>query len=615
MCGILGTINYPVKEKKDIVFKELFHRGPDEQNLIVFDSNLEFFHTRLAIQELSAQGRQPMSYNGIHIIFNGEIYNHKDLRERYKLSHSGQSDTMTILLMYELKGLKMLDDFDGMFAFCLYDEKIKKIFLVRDRAGIKPLFLWNDGNSFIFSSELNVLKKILPLSLNRQSVSDFLYVGYNFRAATPYEKVSEVENGTIVEIDLVNFHFKKTKWYHIAAPYWQKSFLAEDEALFLLDEKLKLAVSRRILSSDLEVGCFLSGGIDSGLVTAIAVKHSPSLRSFIVRFPGAYDESELAALVAQKYHTNHTVIDVSFDNLQADFEKIIFNYGEPFFDSSAIPSYYVSREARKHITVVLNGDGADELFGGYRRYLPFRYFDFFNVSNNFKSFSASLLKLLPVSHEKKNIYNYFYRLFQFTQYHDPADVYNAATIDLFVGYKDKFIQKPCCRALVNMLNEIKIMPISPLKKILLADFNAILFSDLLPKMDIATMANSLEGRSPFLSNEFLDFAPSLHDNYKINKFTTKYLLRKLAVKYLPAELINQPKRGFEVPLKRWIENDLNELLNDYLFHSSNRLFIDFIDEKFIQDLYEKKVQVSDEKRAKMLYSILCLEIWYKNAFH
>lgn len=609
MCGIFGTVNYSIKTDQEIIFRELFHRGPNQQNFIA-SRNVELFHTRLAIQDLSANGCQPMRHNGLIITFNGEIYNHSELRRKYNLDHSSRSDTMTILLMYEKLGINMLQEFDGMFAFCLYDTKIEKIFLARDRAGKKPLYIWQKDSSLVFSSELNVLHQITQPEINKEAINDYLYLGFHFKQQTPYKEVWELEDGCFFEFDLTSLKQNTERWFNISAFYTKKLHLTEAEALNQLDAKLNHSVKCRLESSDVEVGSFLSGGIDSGLVTAIASKYKNKLKTYTVRFPGAYDESSLALLVAQRYDTIHTSIDISFDRLKLDFERIISNYGEPFCDDSAIPSYYVSEAAKKHITVVLNGDGGDELFGGYRRYVPFRHYNFFSSNKYLARIVGTMSALLPVAHKRKGLYNYLYRLLDFASYNDLVKMYTAATSDLFVGYEDAFITPPGLKELRRMLNDIKLLPISGLQKLLLADFNAILFGVLLPKMDIATMAHSVEGRSPFLGKDILEFAPSISDKYKVNGFTTKYLLRKLAVKYLPDEVVHQPKRGFEVPLKSWIDSDLKDILNDYLF-SANPIYVEFIDKKFVRQIYNRTVTLSDEKRAKVLYSILCLEVWHK----
>lgn len=612
MCGIFGTVNLPKADNRSTIFNSLGHRGPDEWNYIS-ENNIELFHTRLAIQDLTENGRQPMKHKGLFISFNGEIYNHMELRKKHSLIHTSRSDTMTILLMFEKLGMDMLNEFDGMFAFALYDSNREKFYIVRDRAGKKPLYYWRSAEKIAFSSELKTLYSVVHPSINQQSIADYLYLGYSFRSRTVYKDVTELENGSVLEIDLRSNAFHKWKWFDMSDHYHTVK-MSEQEALKEVDTRLHKSILSRLDSSDVEVGTFLSGGIDSGLITAIASSYKPNLRTFNISIPGAYDESGLAAQVAEKYKTNHSVINISYDHLKNDFEKIVTNYGEPFRESSAIPSYYVSKAAKEHITVVLNGDGADELFGGYRRYVPFRYFDFFTSSAMVKQIIKGVSAVFPISNEKKSLYNYIFRLLRFAREENLVKTYSAATTDLLVDFEDEFWMKPDTTEFQNMLEEVSAMNLSGLRKMQLADFNALLFSTLLPKMDIATMAFSLEARSPFLGKDLLEFAPTLEDKYIVRGVTTKYLLRQLAKQYLPQNIAAKPKMGFEVPLKAWINKDLNEILNDHL-NSSNAVYPHYIDRKFVSDLNRGKVKISAEKRAKILYAILCLEVWHKNLAH
>jgi asparagine synthase (glutamine-hydrolysing) len=509
--------------------------------------------------------------------------------------------------------MDMLRELDGMFALGIYDAAKRKIYLARDRAGKKPLYLWQSGERFAFSSELGVLQKVLPLRLNEGALSAYLYLGYHFGRATPYKDVAEVAPGTWIEIDPGTGDTRDERWFDITRFYCSSVRMSEAEALEGLEDRLRVAVQRRIDSSDLEVGSFLSGGIDSGLITALAAGCSRNLRTFTVRLPGGYDESELAAQVARRYETRHSTIDISFDGLRNDFARIIAGYGEPFFDSSAIPSYYVAKEAKRHITVVLNGDGADELFGGYRRYLPFRYVDLFGMAAWRKKLAGGISSLLPPAHEKQSRYSYANRLLQFAAFEGLPDMYASATTDLFVGFSGELLQAPDLAGLGNWLKKVRDLPVTPLRKMLAADFGALLAGDLLPKMDIATMAHALEGRSPFLGKELLEWAPTVPDNLKLRGTTTKYLLRKLAVKYLPPDLPGQPKRGFEIPLKRWIDTELRDLSREYL-DAPGALYPAFVRPSFVRDLLDRKTAVSDEKRARMLYALLCLEVWYRHVY-
>ncbi len=614
MCGIFGTVNYTI-DNKDIVNKCLAHRGPEEQNWMLFDK-VSLFHARLAIQDLSNAGKQPMTYNQYAIVFNGEIYNHQELRVKFNLKCKTNSDTETVLQLYDVLKEKMLDEFDGMFAFTIYDKQANQLFMARDRAGKKPLYIYNDGDKLLFSSELNALRRVLPLKVNKASVEGYLQLGYFYKNTTPYSNVSELEAGSYQYIDIHTLETKSKKWWNIQDKYLSPINDDFHTALQTTDHLLIHAVKNRLLSSDLEVGSFLSGGIDSGLVTAIASEFTSNLKTFTVSFKGAYNEAPLAKLVAQKYNTNHHEIDISFDNLKNDIESIIASYGEPFADSSAIPSYYVSKEAKKHLTVILNGDGGDELFGGYRRHVLFNQLDPWKTSSLVKKSLNGLRHFLPESNDKKSLYNYFSRLVFLKSRKNLEEVYLATTSDIFEGYEQFLLgkNKIISNFLRSELEELNTLSLSSLQKLMIADFNNLLSGDLLVKIDIATMQHALEGRSPFLGKELLNYIPSIHDSHKIKGTQSKYILRELAKKYLPSELIHQPKRGFEIPLKLWVNTVLREPIADYIC-AKNAFSDAFVDKNFMIDLVDNKVKVGEEKRAKMLWNIFCLNVWHKKVYN
>jgi len=609
MCGIAGSINYALDIP--LLTKDLFHRGPDEQTTFS-DNGLILHHHRLAILDI-AGGRQPMHFEHLTLIFNGEIYNHLDVREKWGLQCGTNSDTETILRAYDKLGAKCLEDFDGMFAFVIYDRNKKEIFIARDRAGKKPLYYYADGKSFIFSSELGALNDQLRLDINEEHIRQYVRMGYFYKSSTAYKNVWELPAGSYAYVSLRDPQVKVQRWWNIHSYYEQRSTDDLDGALNKIDHLLHLGVKRRVKSSDLEVGSFLSGGIDSGLVTAVAKSYNPTLKTFTVSFDGEYDEAPLAKLVANRYQTHHSEIRISFDNLLNDVEKILCNYGEPFFDSSAIPSYYVSREAKKYVTVILNGDGGDEIFGGYRRYVPFAKYDFFKPGMIVKRLAGAAHAILPAPNSKKSKYNFLYRLTDLARKKGLAS-YLSSTIDIFEEYEAYL------KADRNLLKDVETdfdcvnnSPLTGLQKIMNLDFDNILGGNLLVKMDIATMAHSLEGRSPLLSKELLEYAPSLPDKYKIAGSQTKFILRKLAEKYLPSELINQPKRGFEIPLKKWVDGQLNQLIKDYIM-PQNAYCRNYIDNNFLDNVWNRKIKVGDEKRAKMIWTLFALEVWHKKVY-
>lgn len=610
MCGIAGGINLNKNSVKSIQ-ESLHHRGPDEQDIRFYD-HVALVHTRLAIQDIS-HGHQPFEYGDYAIVFNGEIYNHLELRKKYDLKCRTLSDTETLLLLYIKYGKAILDELDGMFAFAILDKKDQKLILARDRAGKKPLYYFQKNDKLYFASELNALKTMVDLKIDDEKIYQYLRFGFYYGNNTPYLNCYDFPAGHIAEYFLETNTFKLTKWWDITSFYLRPNKDDLKTAKQKVDNYLDLAIKRRLETSDLEVGTFLSGGIDSALVTALASKYRNNLKTFTVSFDGAYDEAPLARMVAEKYNTDHHELKISFDYLANDIEKIICNYGEPFFDSSAIPSYYVSKAAKEHLTVILNGDGADELFAGYRRYVPFSKYDFFKKNSLRQGLSKLLIKVLPLAHEKKSYYNFFYRLVNLSS-KNGVECYLNTTSDIFEDvYQEAFIEQPESM-LYNFQEDfdgINQLVLSGLKKLMLLDFKTLLFGDLLVKMDIATMSNSLEGRSPFLSKELLEYAPTIDDTYKINKKTTKYILRQIAKDYLPSESIGQPKRGFEIPLKQWVNKDLKDMIHAYL-DNENAYSLNFIKKDFLHKLLNDEIKIASEKRAKILWTLFVLEIWYKN---
>ncbi len=601
MCGIAGFINYPQGNIENIQ-QSLFHRGPDAQTSFTY-KDLNLVHTRLSIQDIS-QGNQPFIIGDWVIIFNGEIYNHLILRNKLDdYVFKTQSDTETLLALYIKYGISALDMCDGMFAFAILDKNSGYLFLGRDRSGKKPLYYYKKNKTFVFASELNAISgSVAGMNVDDKEIYSYIRNGFFYGNKTPFENTYEVVPGCVLSISLDNLNLTNNRYFD-AIRYYKKEKINElDSALRLVDHSLRKSVQSRLLSSDLEVGAFLSGGIDSSLIVSIASEYVNSLKTFTVKFDDVFDESELAKLTAKKYGTTHTEISISM-NLKDDIEKILASYGEPFMDSSAIPSYYVSQAAKKHVSVILNGDGADELFGGYRRYVP--------IANNwigiFKYFSY-LINLLPKPNLKQSYYNYLHRLLKMST-KQGASFYNTATNDLFedlyrFGVNDTF------NDMERFIQKIDQEQVSNLSKILLKDFHLILPNDLLKKMDIATMAHSLEGRSPFLSKYMLELAPTLNDKFKVKGLTTKVILRELGKTYLPKPLINQPKRGFEVPLTKWVEEDLRENIIDRV--NSNSYTKSFLPGSFINNLVDRKLDVSADRRAKILWTLYCLEVWKSN---
>jgi asparagine synthase (glutamine-hydrolysing) len=609
MCGIGGLVGSSPKKNK-LLKSMLFHRGPDDSGeYLVQDIDLTLIHTRLAIQD-KLGGSQPMHWGTYVIVMNGEIYNHMELRNEISdVTFRTSSDIETFLALYDKFGVESLNRMDGMFAIAIYNHKEKELTLIRDRAGKKPLYYFNNISKFAFASELKSLQAVCKSPVHDRNVGSFLYSGQFYGSETPYVNIEEVPPGSFIKINYSKMTINMERWWSIESSYKQSISVPFNEALEEVENRLEIAIKNRLISSDLEVGTFLSGGIDSGLITAISAKHQATLKTFTVRMPGSYDEGPLAKLVSNRYGTNHTEIEIDFESIQDDVKTILALYGEPFADPSAIPSYYVSREAKKHLTVILNGDGADELFGGYRRYVPFSKYDFFDSSNAIKMLSNifRMISLLPK--ERQSGYNYLYRLAGLSA-SNPYECYLAATTERFSGIGDQAIYSGTGE-FKSLVDRIALETKSGLAKILLLDFLTLLPDTLLVKMDISTMAFALEGRSPFLSKELLEYVPSLPDKYKISGKQTKPLLRRLATKYLPASLIDQPKRGFEIPLEDWVDGNLKGLIFDYLGGSESYVS-QHIENKTLRTLLSKNNSISRPRRARLIWRLLATEIWYKS---
>ena len=602
MCGFAGLVNYK-KIDKNIFYKALSHRGPDSNGSYLY-KNVQLFHSRLAIQD-SKKGKQPFVSDRYALVFNGEIYNHLLLRRTLKQTKfQSNSDTETLFYLLIEKGIKALSLIDGMFALAFLDKNQKKITLARDHLGKKPLYYKLDQKKFMFGSELNLFSLVERQEINQDSIEAYLSCGFIFDSYTPFQKVYELRQGEYVSIDLESLSLKKKIFFNLEDLYFKDKLASPlDHNIGTLSNLLQESVKRRIESSDHEVGIFLSGGIDSSLITHYAKNVNKNIKTYTVSFnrEKKYDESRLAEQTSSIYGTRHTNLEAEF-NLKDDLEHILSFYGEPFMDSSAIPSFYIAKEARKHIKVALNGDGADELFGGYRRNALERYSFFRKLF-----FTSGLINIAPYPKNKFGIYNYIYRLLDVSSKQGiERELSLRNDIQIFPINKNNEILE----LLDNFVHELEQKGQNDLNKSLIFDHKTLQFQDFLKKLDISSMSNSLEVRSPFLSNDILDFAISLPDSMKIKNFKTKYLLRKLASTIGLNHLSDKPKRGFEVPLTTWLKSDLKDLVYDSL--GENCYSSNFIDRKVIRDLKSQLNGSLDLKSSKIIWALLCLEIWHKN---
>ena len=606
MCGICGKINFNNQPVEESLLKRmagvLSHRGPDDEGIYI-KKNIGLGHRRLSIIDLSPLAHQPMSNEDgtIWIVYNGEIYNFPELREyliRRGHTFRSKSDTETIIHLYEEYGVECLKYLRGMFAFAIWDERDKSLFLARDRVGKKPLYYRHSEDTFIFASEIKAILQDESFLSRPDYTAIHHYLTYQDVPSpwTAFEGIKKLPPAHYLVLKNGKVEVKK---------YWQLSYLPKHNPLSppfskggkggfekaLKDEiveRLKEAVRIRLIS-DVPLGAFLSGGIDSSAVVAMmAGMMDKPVKTFSIGFKeGAYNELRYARMIAEKFKTDHTEFIVEPKAIDV-IDKLVWHYNEPFADSSAIPSYYVSRLAVEHVKVVLNGDGGDENFAGYGRY----------AANNFslkiqKFFPSSIAKaLLPavmLLPHGKDSGNFFWKLKRFLQeYVYPKEMRNAHWLSHFTTemkaglYTDDFFQKVSHIDSFDLLMEKYASAEADnfLDKTLYADVMMYLPDDLLVKMDVASMANSLEARSPFLDHEFMEFVAKIPAELKLRGKTTKYILKEALRGILPDEVLFREKMGFAVPIDRWFRNELKEMVYDTL-----------LDAKAIQRGYFKKEAV------------------------
>lgn len=612
MCGINGGWTEPPLSEGVITasFNAMAHRGPDDSGCFT-DGGVFLGNRRLAIIDVPG-GRQPIGNEDgtVVTVLNGEIYNYRELRTSLKSAghiFATDSDTEVLVHLYEESGIDMLSELRGMFAFALWDARTSLLFAARDRFGKKPLYYRLHNGNLVFASELKALKplslEIVPeWNIRDQAVYDYLSFGFVPQPDTAFENVHSLPPASWMTFDGKSFTVRS---------YWQlsyepKSAVNRSEALVTIRELLGEAVRIR-LRSDVPIGVFLSSGIDSSIVAYEAAQHvGESLETFTVMMDDPeLDESAAAKRTADFLGVRNTVLPLHVDPLN-DVLKVVRQYDQPFADPSAIPSMRIAEAACQHVKVVLNGDGGDEIFAGYRRHLAARYAwlcDFL---------PAKLLERLASIAEgrtvnRRKIGGFVARFFRGAAL-KPADRYLAWTVDIL---RDS--DKSACR----LGSEAKPSSRYPeaaangtlgrLDAFLNLDIRLILAGALLVKMDIATMAASLEARSPFMDHLLADYAAKLPESFKISGTRTKPLLRDAYRDKLPAEILRGAKKGFDPPLEAWLRGELKPLLADTLM-SRNARVRSYIDGKLLDGLLEGSI-MQDRNWAALVYTLLVLELW------
>lgn len=622
MCGIAGLYRFNgspvVVQEIENMIDTLRHRGPDDQGVYV-DGTYGCGMRRLSIIDLST-GAQPMiSEDGsIAVVFNGEIYNYLELKRDLSPKHRFMttSDTEVLIHLYEDLGPSMVSRLRGMFAIALWDSRARRLLLARDRVGKKPLYLARSNDGIAFASEIKALLAMEGTDTSIDATAIYQYLGFGFvpRPRTAYRGIEVFPPGHYATVDAGGQFDMDTYW---CPSYEPKLAITFEEAASEAERLIQEAVAIR-LRSDVPIGVFLSGGIDSGLVTAMAATQSTApIRTFSMGFTdSAYDETPLARLVAERYGTIHNEVEVDLSESARRMEellpRLVDAYDQPFADSSAIPSYLVSQQAGQHVKVILNGDGGDETFAGYRRYsaavMGMRFAPL-------RPAARLVSSVLPVPPQRRGLLGFSYRLLHgfgmetVDQYIDWTALRSDSQLKTLFNPERLPEVDQTARSVVERYAHdcARYQALGALDRMMCMDLIHILPDDLLVKMDIATMANSVEGRSPLLDHELIEFAARLPESVKCLPRTTKPILRRIAKSWLPNEVAQAPKRGFEVPMARWLRSEMKLVARDILLSPASRIG-DFVQMEEVRRMLDDH-QSGHRDWAWQIWSLLFMEAW------
>ena len=562
MCGIYGTNKSYSNEQIKSKLKRINFRGPDYCGIQSFGANnqITFGHNRLSIIDLDPRSNQPFSYHSkIHIVFNGEIYNFINLKS--DLSKKGYafkttSDTEVLCAAYIEYGKDFVNKLNGMFAFAIYDESKNIIFAARDRMGQKPFYYsFNDGQ-FEFSSQISAIQQFNSnLTISNKAIDYFLTWSFIPDPYSIFNEIKKLKAGYSLEIDLNATTISTNQYWDINSNPINDYKKSYNDAKVELNELLEDAVSKRLIA-DVPIGVFLSGGVDSSLVAALAVKSSSEkVKTFSVKFnEKGFDESIYAQKVANHLDTDHHVIECNYNEGLELIENFSHYYDEPFADASAIPSMLLAKYTSKHVKVAVSGDGGDESFIGYHRYKWMKQVELMYKSpNSLRHLSSKLLSKAP-----------YYKLKMIgkgLEYESLNKLYLASITDLDFSWLN---QPPKDYSYLNELHYLENSNKNILERTSDFDLKTYLNWDINVKVDRATMAYSLEGRAPLLDHRIVEFSRSLPTDFKYKGQTMKRILKDVLYDYVPKSYFDRPKSGFTMPFANWFRNELKELVLDEL---------------------------------------------------
>ena len=546
MCGIAG-FNWQDPNLVTRMADTIRHRGPDDQGVFT-DASVSLGHRRLSILDLSPKGHQPFVYRNRVIVYNGEIYNFKDLRRELHAAgydFASDTDTEVVLAAYDRWGPACVERFNGMWAFCIYDGDQHALFCSRDRFGVKPLYYWFDGEHFIFASELKAIRvHNLKWTLSLPAVNFFFYQRYIGRDLTIFENAFKLQPGHNLAFDLTTRKLTVGPYYDLEAEIARHQATALDDRLEAVEDLLIDAVERRLIA-DVPVGSFLSGGVDSSLISGIISQRHKAFQTFSIGFRDAsYDELDYSRLVSRHIGTDHTTDVMDVD--EAVIRRLLEAMDEPFGDPSLFPTYLLSLIARRKVTVCLSGDAGDEVFGGYDTYKGF------HLARAVPDLAVRAVRpwveRLPASDRKVTA---VFKMKRFVRDFGSPPV--RRHLDWMATFNDAG-RRPLLGERFIGSEDLMPCPVGgDLLSLQLSDIHNYLAEDILKKVDLASMLNCLEVRVPFLDYRLVPLVLSLPPSYKIRRLTTKWLLKRIASRYVPRRIVNRPKRGFTSPISQWIK--------------------------------------------------------------
>lgn len=633
MCGIVGIISQNNQElgKIGVATQTLSKRGPDNQSSQVFE-NLALGHARLSIIDTTEAANQPfMDVSGRYtIVFNGEIFNFQELKEdliKQGVTFKTNSDTEVLLYLYIKHHDKCLEMLNGFFAFAIFDKQNNSLFVTRDRMGIKPLLYYFDGTTFIFASELKaILKFNIIKSIDKLSLFNYFQFNYIPSNNSIFSKIKKLKPAHYIQLTNINELSKIQEHRYYTIPYQPNEYLPNttksyDDAKKQLHNLLDDAVQKRLIT-DVPIGTFLSGGIDSSVISTLAKRHKSDLNTFSIGYKDEpfFDETNYANSVAKKIGSKHHAFLLSNNDLYENLNEILDYFDEPFADSSAIAVYILCKHTKQHVSVALSGDGADEIFSGYNKHAAEFRVRHPSFNESLINWGYPLWSILPKSrnHKLTNINRQLYKFSLGAKLSNKERYWLWAAILDEKHTNDLFITNPINESDFlnryhkrknNLLKNITID--GDINEVFYTDTKMVLVNDMLRKVDSMSMANSLEVRTPFLDYRVVNFAFSLPVEFKINGQIKKKILQDTFKNELPEELYNRAKHGFEVPLLSWFRNELRSTIENDLLSDSFILEQGIFNLSAIQRLKKQLFSKNPNDTAATVWALIVFNTWWK----